>query len=66
MKQITSKSGYKETNVTFDILGNPKSSSNSDYIPSDAEYSTLMEVFPWLIDVGKRMRTDRAFGRINV
>ena len=60
MNQLKKRSGYEETSVAFDILGQPKRSSNPDYIPSDAEYNALREVCPWLTNMGKQMRVDRA------
>ncbi len=63
MKQLKKSSGYEETNVKFDILGKPKRSSNAAYIPKDEEYNALTAVFPWLIEVGKRVRTDQAVER---
>ena len=54
-KRPPARQGYKETLVQFTVLGQPKNSSNPNYIPSDAEYNALREVFPWLISayVGK-------------
>lgn len=46
MNQLKKRSGYEETSVAFDILGQPKRSSNPDYIPSDAKYNALREVLP--------------------
>lgn len=63
MEQLKKRSKYEETNVKFDILGKPKRSSNAAYIPKDEEYNALTAVFPWLIEVGKRVRTDRAVER---
>ena len=60
MNQLKKRSGYEETSVAFDILGQPKRCSNSDYIPSDAEYYALREVCPWLTNMGKQVRVDRA------
>ncbi len=60
MKQLKKGSGYEETSVAFDILGQPKRSSNPDYIPSNAEYNALREVCPWLTNMGKQVRADRA------
>ena len=60
MKQLKKMSGYEETSVAFDILGQPKRCSNPDYIPSDAEYNALREVCPWLTNMGKQVRADRA------
>ena len=60
MKQLKKRSRYEETSVAFDILGQPKRSSNSDYIPSNAEYNALREVCPWLTNMGKQVRVDRA------
>ena len=58
MKQLKKRSGYEETSVAFDILG--QRCSNQDYIPSDAEYNALREVCPWLTNMGKQVRVDRA------
>lgn len=33
MKQLKKKSRYEETDIKFDILGQPKRSSNPNYIP---------------------------------
>lgn len=63
MKQLKKRSGYEETSVAFDILGQPKRCSNSDYIPSDTEYNALREVCPWLTNMGKQVRVDRAVER---
>ena len=60
MKQLKKRSGYEETSVAFDILGQPKRCSNPDYIPSDTEYNALREVCPWLTNMGKQVRVDRA------
>ena len=60
MNQLKKRSGYEETSVAFDILGQPIRCSNPDYIPSDAEYNALREVCPWLKNMGKQMRVDRA------
>lgn len=35
MGQLKKRSKYEETNVKFDILGKPKRSSNTTYIPKD-------------------------------
>lgn len=63
MKQLKKRSGYEETSVAFDILGQPKRSSNPNYIPVDEDYNALIAVFPWLIEVGQRVRVDRAVER---
>lgn len=63
MKKLKKKSRYEETDIKFDILGQPKRSSNPNYIPSDVEYNALREVYPWLTNAGMQARIDRAVER---
>lgn len=55
-KMPPARQGYQETVVRFTILGEPKRCDNPDYIPTDAEYNALREVFPWLITRSRRLR----------
>ena len=52
-------SGYKETVVTFTILGEPKRSSNPNYITNNVELKALREVFPWFTSEYKKMKRSR-------